>query len=631
MSQLPFDSIPASASNAGRVAPLIHKWFARRRPEAIRQVLQGLERPIDKEKLRVLDPFAGSGMILLESALQGHDVYGVDINPVAWLIARQTLNPPEVQEVKRAFHVVDEAVGSQIRGLYGTTTPMGIPAELVTAFYVRVVDAFGRTGLELHHNYLIARNRKKDWAAYYCPNCGAVFTGSCLELITCSECQSTFDWSDGSVFRGQVKIGADRFRLAGLFENESDGPRFKLIAVESYSEETGRLFHKPSMEDFRNLETAFSQCMDNDIAKELSLTSIPTNRRDARPISHGFTYYGQLYTPRQLLSLALIAGAIKDLDEPELKYAMALALSDAAGNNNRMCRYAVDWLKLTPAFGLHGFDVVTRPIEGNVWGAARGRGSFRNCVDKAIRAYTTIRSALEEVEEARKMWPIRDVRCMPAQELSSVPWEPMDAVITDPPYFDNLDYAELGDFYFQWLRIVMGHEPPFDREHSIDESDLAAIASVGQDPVRFSEELSQVFQEAMANLTPTGVVTFSYHHGKSIAWECLAESLKLASIAPYKVTFVRSELENGFHSSNGNIKTDAIFYCKSRAVLEGVVGHRLIADALVSLSALEAVETIKPVDFTNAGYALAAALTALDPTEDFAEMLSVVRRVAEWD
>ena len=91
--------------------------------------------------------------------------------------------------------------------------------------------------------------------------------------------------------------------------------------------------------------------MDNDIAKELSLTSIPTNRRDARPISHGFTYYGQLYTPRQLLSLALIAGAIKDLDEPELKYAMALALSDAAGNNNRMCRYAVDWLKLTPAFG----------------------------------------------------------------------------------------------------------------------------------------------------------------------------------------------------------------------------------------------------------------------------------------
>ena len=201
MSQSRFESILASASNPGRAAPLIHKWSARRRPEAIREVLRGLDGSIETERLRVLDPFTGSGMILLESAIRGHDVYGIDINPVAWLIARQTLNPPDIEGVKGAFRAINASVGSRIRKLYHTTTPTGIPAETVTAFYVRVVSAFGKTDLELHHNYLIARNKTKNWAAYYCPFCGAVFTGSCLDRVTCSECRSTFNWTEGTVFR----------------------------------------------------------------------------------------------------------------------------------------------------------------------------------------------------------------------------------------------------------------------------------------------------------------------------------------------------------------------------------------------------------------------------------------------
>ena len=501
----------------------------------------------------------------------------------------------------------------------------------MTTFYVRVVDAFDETDLELHHSYLIARNKRKNWAAYYCPYCRSVFVGPCEEIVTCSECQYRFDWSKGTVFRGQVTWGSDKARLADLFSNEPGEPRFKLIAVESYSEDSGRLFHRPSVEDYINVESASLQCLRNDFAIEFSETPIPANRRDARPISHGFRYYGQLFAPRQLLSLALIAAAVRDFRDPDLKYTLALALSDAAGSNNRMCRYAADWLKLTPAFGLHGFHVVTRPVEGNVWGAPRGRGSFRNCVDKAVRAYATIGLELGKVQEARRARGIREVNCLPAQDLHNLQWEPMDAIITDPPYFDNLDYAELGDFYYQWLRIAMDQEPPFNRRHSIDAADLAAIASVSQDPEKFSCELSRILAQAVANLKPHGVVAFSYHHRKSQAWECLAESLKGASIAPYKVTFVRSELENGFHSSNGNIKTDAIFYCRGRATVDAVERDRLLSNALATLSALDEEESLKPIDIVSAGFALATALSALYPSEDFASMLNAVRQMAKWD
>ena len=628
MSQLTFNSFLQSNLDPGRAAPLIHKWFARRRPDAIRMVLDGLDDLGKGRNLRIMDPFAGSGMILLECLTRGHDVFGADINPVAWLIARQTLNPPDVDQVRWAFETIDRVVGPEIRSLFRTTTPTNVPAETVTGFYVRVVRTSDGNDVELHHNYLIARNRKKNWAVYYCPVCEAIFSASCLDVITCSECQSKMDWRNGTVFRGKVKIGAKAIRLAELYAQENDAPRFKLIGVESYSPETGRQYHRPSGQDYKNIELARSQCLHHSIAKELCAAPIPTERRDPRPISHGFTSYGQLFAPRQLLSLALISDAIKSLEDRDLQYAIALALSDTAGNNNLMCRYAADWLKLTPAFGLHGFDVVTRPVEGNVWGAARGRGSFHNCVAKAIRAYATIKSTLNELEASGRLSTTKDMRCVPAQELSEIGWKPMDAIVTDPPYFDNLDYGELGDFYYQWLRISLNGTPPFDRKHSLDASDLARIAALKKDPWLFSSELSQILGQAVQHLEPTGVVAFSYHHAKAQAWECLANALRNASVVPYKLRFVRSELDNGFHSSNGNIKIDAIFYCRTSERLEDVAADSLLFDALGSLSALEG---LKPIDLVSASYAIATALTALNPSGDFTDLLTRVKRVAGWN
>ena len=623
MTQLNLHTGGKSGLNPGRAAPQIHKWFARRRPEAVQQVLEGLDETGARQNLRVMDPFAGSGMILLEALVRGHDVFGVDINPVAWLTASQTLNPPDVERVRSTVLKIDEAVGQKIRAMFKTATPEGTPADVVTAFYTRVTRTAEGHDLELHHNYLLARNKKRNWAVYYCPMCGAVFHGPSDDVTSCSECRAKFNWTEGTVRRGRAKVGNEDVRLTELYDRESDGPRFKLIAIESYSAESGRRYHRPSVQDFVTIETAELECSTNDIAKTLRSTLIPANRRDPRPISHGFTSYGQLYTPRQLLSLSLIADAIKSIEDESVRYTLALALSDTAGNNNRMCRYAADWLKLTPAFGLHGFDVVTRPVEGNTWGAGRGRGSFTNCVTKAIRAYSTIACTIDDLESNRKSRIIRDMRCMPAQKLSDLPWEPMDAIVTDPPYFDNLDYAELGDFFYQWLRIVLDGIYPFNEKYSFNPSDLSRIAALDGSSPRFGNELSEAMIQAVAHLKPEGVVAFSYHHAKPRAWMAVAEALRVASIVPYKLRFVRSELENGFHSSTGNIKIDSIFYCRRRMELESVNSQQVLEDALNSLSALD---ELKPIDVVSANYAMTTALAALRPRDDFGDLLEFVRR-----
>ena len=628
MNQLTFRTLPKSGLDPGRTAPLVHKWFARRRPDAIRTVLDGLDDLENGRDLRVMDPFVGSGMILLECLSRGHDVFGADINPVAWLIAQQTLNPPESAQVEHALQAIDKEVGSQIREFFRTSTPSNTPADMVTAFYVRVVSTPDGHELELHHNYLIARNRKRNWAVYYCPACGAVFLGSCIDVVTCSECQTEFEWRKGTVSRGKAKVGADEVSLAELYSREEESPQFRLIGVESYSSEAGRQYHRPSAQDYMNIEEAQLRGLRHPVVNRLSAIPIPADRRDPRPISHGFTTYGDLFTPRQLLSLALIADVIKDLEDKGQQLAMALALSDAAGSNNLMCRYAADWLKLTPAFGLHGFDVVTRPVEGNVWGAPRGRGSFSNCVAKAKRAYTTIKSTIDEMEAKRELCISRDVRCVPSQTLSGVGWDTMDAIITDPPYFDNLDYGELGDFYYQWLKVSLNNESPFDREYSMDASDLARIASVEKDPALFGKALGQVLVQAAGYLRPEGIIAFSYHHAKAQAWECLVDALRTAAIGPYKLRFVKSELDNGFHSSRGNIKTDSIFYCRKRGELGEVSSDEMLRDAWRNLSELEG---LKPIDLDSACYAISAALAALNPSDDFADLLTRVKRFAGQD
>ena len=199
----------------------------------------------------------------------------------------------------------------------------------------------------------------------------------------------------------------------------------------------------------------------------------------------------------------------------------------------------------------------------------------------------------------------------------------MDAIVTDPPYFDNLDYAELGDFFYQWLRIVLDGIYPFNEKYSFNPSDLSRIAALDGSSPRFGNELSEAMIQAVAYLKPEGVFAFSYHHAKPRAWMAVAEALRVASIVPYKLRFVRSELENGFHSSTGNIKIDSIFYCRRRMELESVNSQKVLEDALDSLSALD---ELKPIDVVSANYAMTTALAALRPSDDFGDLLEFVRR-----
>src|SRR5262249_54182723 len=102
-----------------------------------------------------------------------------------------------------------------------------------------------------------------------------------------------------------------------------------------------------------------------------------------------------------------------------------------------------------------------------------------------------------------------------------LPDRSVDAVITDPPYFDFVHYSELSDFFFAWLAPVLkGRYPWFDRMNS---SDVGEVQH--KDPGIFARQLASVFSECCRVLKPDGLLAFSFHHSRPEGWAAICEAV----------------------------------------------------------------------------------------------------------
>jgi hypothetical protein len=329
---------------------------------------------------------------------------------------------------------------------------------------------------------------------------------------------------------------------------------FRLFGVEGLTASGERCFYRSSPFDKAVESEAVALAEDTEVWRYLHSKTIPTNgRRDARPVSHGFKSYGDLFFPRQVLGLQALSDSLvwSDLTSQQATVGLLL-ISDTAGNNSRLCSYAADWFKQSPSFGIHAYRPPTRPVEGNFVGAPLGRGSFTAVAKKAGRAYAAIRQSLPEGR--------RTVFCGPASAMAASIKQDADLVIyTDPPYFDFLDYADLSDFFYQ-IHLAARKESRADRPDNVhSEADISLMAT--------RRDASQSFGVALAeSLKPfVGALRFKvavlhFHHSSIAGWEELAAAIRMAGLTVDHIGFERSEYENGFHSYPGNAKLDALFY-----------------------------------------------------------------------
>ncbi|NJO01420.1 MAG: hypothetical protein HC880_06775 [Bacteroidia bacterium] len=131
----------------------------------------------------------------------------------------------------------------------------------------------------------------------------------------------------------------------------------------------------------------------------------------------------------------------------------------------------------------------------------------------------------------------------------NVPDGTFDAVITDPPYHDNIQYGELTEFFLAWLRHYLANVlPQMPTPEAIQL--VEATANQGRQSMhtdQFQVVLSGIFKESFRVTKPDGVMLFSFHDTDETGWHQLGQALREAGWYIWEFTSTRSEFLHNVH------------------------------------------------------------------------------------
>ncbi len=163
-----------------------------------------------------------------------------------------------------------------------------------------------------------------------------------------------------------------------------------------------------------------------------------------------------------------------------------------------------------------------------------------------------------------------DYNCMilakDAQDLSFISKPEVDAVITDPPYYDNVMYSELANFYYVWLRLGLKDlYEEFKPLYTPKEQEIIVYEKVGKTEDTYIGSLSNVFSESRRVLKDGGLLVFTYHHTSNETWAAILEAVLRAGFYVVATYPIRSEMEVSVHIREKEAREfDTIIIAKKR-------------------------------------------------------------------
>lgn len=560
-----------------RPASHTHKWWAQRLGTVFRsiliaaysenseEVLYRLNSGFDLTGAKVLDPFAGSGTTLVEAQKLGAACTGVDINPVAGLVQRQSLRRWDERVLARMMAAVEEACRDEIDELH--IDRAGDPV----LYYFWVAQAKCPECLEstdLFSDYVFARHaypRRYPEAQALCSQCGAI------EMV---------DLRRSS--RGQCRNGHSMDRPAPVNRSSMTcrgGHVTRIIDALDGSPPQYRMYAKLVQHDdkksYKEVDL-FDLELYEEAARRLSLAD---DRQIITPVGHledgyntiqakrwGFNTWKQFFNARQMYSLGLLGAAVRDLEESAEREALCTLFSGTLEFNNLFCSYKGEGTgAVRHMFSHHILRPERTPLEAHPWGTPKSSGSFSTLFrSRILRAHaykadphdivingsgTERRHGISRpVGSVPQSWEVivGDAGCLPHDD------ETFDLVVTDPPYFNNVHYSELADFFHAWLRAIQ----PFSEYDSYATSTRSCLEVQNARADLFGDALARVFKESARVLRRAGLMVFSFHHGTLEAWKEVMRALREAGLIVVSVQPVKAEMSTSSTKSGSKEPND---------------------------------------------------------------------------
>lgn len=188
-----------------------------------------------------------------------------------------------------------------------------------------------------------------------------------------------------------------------------------------------------------------------------------------------------------------------------------------------------------------------------------------------------------------------DLRCSSATDLAALDDATIDLVITDPPFSGLIQYAELGDFFYVWLRLALKDLYPNLFSAEFTPKLLEAVTNRSRHPTDpdgyYQRVLTDCWREAHRVLKPGGLLAFTFHHSEDDPWVRVLQSLFDAGFyleATYPIRGDETKGDGQFGSKQ--IEFDIIHVCRKRTGESELISwaklRRLILDEVRRITSL---------------------------------------------
>jgi putative DNA methylase len=559
---------------------------------------------------KVLDPTAGGGSIPFEAIRLGLRTVANDLNAVAWLVMKATVEFPAVhghavyQRFTQLGNEFVERVNARLHELYPPEGPGRISdgylwARTITCPYcggvvplspnwvlsgdgtgVRLLPDFSdpaerRIRFEIVHSVREHGKPTVTGGTATCPfpDCGRVINGD--EIKEQARAGRMGQQLYAVIFKEEKVVG---YTKAGK-------PKKKLV----------RGFRAPRPEDDVEalVRAKLAEKMPDWQARNIVPDeAFPEQSNDDRPLQYGMRFWRDMFSPRQLYGhctsvevfqelveeiRANNSGSIPELDRAALTY-LALALDKMLNYNAYQVRWHSNREVLAGVFDRHDFSFKWSYAEMAPTVTGVGYDWAIEQTGKALKELIELVGHDDgkpgNLFQGGTGLPAIELHCTSADRLPLAA-ESVDLIVMDPPYYQNVMYAELADFFYVWLKRTAGLLYPEQFAAYLTDKDREAVAN----PARFAGQrgaqelaardyenrMAAIFAECRRVLKPNGVMTVMFTHKSTDAWDALAAGLISAGFVITASWPVRTESEGSLHIKEKSAAQSTIFLvCRVR-------------------------------------------------------------------
>ena len=571
----------------------------------------------DPDRIRVLDPTSGGGSVPFEAARLGFASLANDLNPVAVSILRATVEQPLRfgRRIQSEFRALAATWRARIEERLDAHYPQADLPDRVDMSYLwaRTITcpycvglvplspnwrlAPGGIGvrLVLHTSsdpsadgricsFEIVRTSREQSAGTVARGDGVCPFGDCGRVI------------DGDEIKRQACDGRMGEQLFAVVYKRR--VRTTLKSGKPGRDRWVREYRAPRPADDNSAE--IRERLEEKLPEWEVFDIVPTESYDDmycdRSKIYGVRKWRDLFSPRQLLchgtSVEVFremldadrsAGHLSEIRKAAYGY-LSVAINKLLDWNSRGCTWHPNREVIGHTFQRHDFAFKWSFAEmaplvagaGFDWALTNTSKCIKELLDLTGTETSVSGSLPLHADSADRTPPPVTVTCKSGDRLDHIPDSSIDAVVMDPPYYDNVMYAELSDFFYVWLKRTAGRVFPELFRRPLTDKDSEAVAN----PMRFrgrsgaralagldyQDRMAAIFAECRRMLKPDGILTLMFTHKATGAWDALTTGLMESDFAITASWPINTESPGSLHIKDKAAANSTVFLvCRPRA------------------------------------------------------------------